>query len=130
METAGHGFLWTSAYPEELEFWTWWRLNDMKLKGTSSLTAWQGECPCLPQGQAEHAQCEAASTTSRLMAKAWVELERGTLQSDTQQLPPLELHISSPLQLAPADSCKLHSGNVENVFLKNYYYFNLESSCK
>lgn len=52
------------------------------------------------------------------MAKAWVELERETLQSDTQQLPPLEPHVSSPLQLAPADSCKLHSGNVENDFFK------------
>lgn len=46
VEPAGDGFLWTSAYPEELEFWTWWRVNDMELKGTSPSTAWQGERSC------------------------------------------------------------------------------------
>jgi len=64
------------------------------------------------------------------MAKAWVELECGTLQSDTQQLPALETHISSPAQLAPADGRTLHSRNVEKNLFFFLIYFNLESRCK
>lgn len=102
VEAAGDGFLWTSAHPEELEFRTQQKVNNMELKGMSPPAAWQGERSCCR----EHVQYDAASTASlRVVAKSWVELVGRTLQSDTQQLPPLELRISSSLQQITHQKC-------------------------
>lgn len=49
VEAAGDGFLYTSAYPEELEFCIQCRVNNMELKRTSPSIAWQGERFCRRQ---------------------------------------------------------------------------------